>query len=131
MFRLITLLIATAALCSATPTASPISNPPNPGYPVCSICGDGNVVMNPLQVLKFPDQPELSCQAFEEAGKSGYIDSTICDGLVGIVSEACGCQVESAPTPAPFSAATTTTATTTTIAAVAAAGLWLGAQLLV
>jgi hypothetical protein len=98
------LLGCTTVLSFDFPTVSPVTRPPFPGFPSCSICGDGMTVTFLHRVLEFPGQPILTCQALQRAGFDGYIDPSACPLLPAVVTNACKCEVGSPTTLAPASA---------------------------
>jgi hypothetical protein len=76
------------------------TNPPNPGNPVCFICGTGKAITNPDGVVVFPGQPELSCAQVESAGLNGFIEVGQCPFVVTFLDE-CFCEATSPPSPTP------------------------------
>jgi hypothetical protein len=98
------ILFSTTALSFDFPTVSPVTRPPFPGFPPCSICGDGMTVTFLHRVLEFPGQPILSCQALQTAGLDGYIDPSACPLLPAVISDACKCELGSPSTLTPASA---------------------------
>jgi hypothetical protein len=83
------------------PTVSPVSRPPNPGYPACILCGEGRSIRFPERTVQFPNQPEISCQALQEAAIDGYIPSTLCPAMPNLVGDACVCDDDDPPSAAP------------------------------
>jgi hypothetical protein len=73
----------------AVATAQP-SIPPNPGYPACSVCGEGKVISLPDVILTIPSIGEVDCFTFQGAGIIGYVDPEQCP-LVVLFSGPCNC----------------------------------------
>lgn len=88
------------------PTVSPVTLPPSPGYEPCNICGEGMSVGFLDLALNFSGYPELSCQALQTAGLTGYISPDYCPVVSGIVSVPCKC-IEIPITISPTSSPTT------------------------
>lgn len=110
------LLATPAPVVAGTP--APVTLPPNPGYPACSVCGQGKVISIPSGVVAAPGQPVTTCDVFQQVGELGYINPDVC-GLVSAVAGNCGC-VDSAAsaTPAPVAAGTPEPTPTPTLAPV-------------
>jgi hypothetical protein len=60
-------------------------------YPYCNICGTGYNVTNPFNKISFPGYPDLTCRAFADLGKRGFIEPTLCPAVLDIVVGTCGC----------------------------------------
>lgn len=97
------MLLLVLLVCWEVPLAKAqsISLPPNPGYATCHICGLGLVARKTDQLLRFPDQPVVSCTDLEFAGLDGYIEPSACAAMPGMVSLHCDCGVPEAPTAPP------------------------------
>lgn len=97
----------------------PPTNPPNPMFDPCPICGEGMEVTNPDGLVAFPAQPIFTCATVQEAGEMGFIDGAFC-GIIQPFLIQCGCApvtvapVTAAPvTPAPVTPAPVTPAPVT------------------
>jgi len=109
MFRLLSLvaLIVVVTMAADSPTVSPIARPANQGFEPCHICGEGKTVSFLRRALQLPGQPEVSCEALQEAGLEGYIDPAFCPIFPSMIEAECKCVVGSPPTSAPTSSAPT------------------------
>ena len=72
------------------PVGVPIPTPPSPGFPPCSVCGEGMVVTLPSVVVDIPTYGETSCAQFQAAGLGGFIEEQFCPVVLAF-SEPCGC----------------------------------------
>mmetsp|Transcript_17398 Transcript_17398/g.26409 ORF Transcript_17398/g.26409 Transcript_17398/m.26409 type:complete len:704 (+) Transcript_17398:256-2367(+) len=61
-------------------------------YDGCSVCGKDSQVGKPDAIFAFPQQPAVSCQILEDAGKAGLIPSDQCSYLPELIVSDCGCQ---------------------------------------
>lgn len=76
-------LVIAVEQCQCTEVVNP--------YPYCNICGAGYEVTNPFTKIAFPGYPELTCRAFADLGKRGFIDPILCPAILDIVVGTCGC----------------------------------------
>jgi hypothetical protein len=83
------------------PTVTPVSSPPNPGYPACILCGEGRSIRFPERTVSFPSQPEISCQALQDAAMDGYVPAAICPEMPKLIGDACACDDDDPPSVAP------------------------------
>ena len=63
-----------------------------PRHPVCRVCGVGSTIIDPDEVVIFPDQPPSRCDQLVLAGFLGLIPSAQCVSTIPIITEFCGCQ---------------------------------------
>ena len=82
----------------ASPTVSPVSKPPFPGYEPCSVCGEGMTVGFLHRSVTLGNYPELSCQFYQDLGLDGYLSTQQCLGLTSLIFDPCKC-IEGSPTP--------------------------------
>lgn len=76
------------------------TNPPNPGFPPCEVCGEGNAIGNPSGEVSIPSQPLFTCATVAEAGLLGFIDPDICPFMITFLGN-CDCSNQAPVTPAP------------------------------
>lgn len=81
----------TSAPIATSAPVPPPTNPPNPGFPSCLVCGEGYVVKNRDANITFPGQPVVTCASFEQAGLDGFIDPAQCNALLDTTVGQCGC----------------------------------------
>ena len=93
---------APAVAPSATPPigSPPTESSPTPGYPSCSICGEGMRISNPSVPIIVPSYGETTCQEFQDLGDDGFIEEVFCPVMVAYIAP-CGCVSSSVDTPAP------------------------------
>lgn len=82
--------------CEVRPTPS---QPPNPGFEPCEVCGEGMAITNPFGSVIIPGQPIFTCAEVAEAGLIGFLDPDICPALRGALDE-CDC-APATPSPSP------------------------------
>ena len=77
----------------------PCSSVPEGG---CSVCGEGQCVVNPDALFAYPGQPSTACGELQNAGFNGLITVDQCPYLSDLIKEDCQCQ-EYIPAPPPAS----------------------------
>ena len=76
----------------------------------CSICGNGQIVINLDGIFAFPGQPAVTCRTLELAGEQGLIPIDQCLYLPSVIRSICNCQPiidNNAPTTPPTTDAPT------------------------
>jgi hypothetical protein len=71
---------------------------PNPGYPICVVCGACYSISNPDAVVVFPEalSPPQLCSVIELAGGStGFIDPLFWPSLPAFIASDCDCRSNS------------------------------------
>ena len=79
-----------------TPGPTPSPNLPTPGYPVCSICDDGEV-SSPVYMLQLPGQPARTCSEIAGGAQAGFVEPQYCNVLKGLAADCCDSPDETFP----------------------------------
>ncbi|KAI2512814.1 hypothetical protein MHU86_1602 [Fragilaria crotonensis] len=78
-----------------TPTAFPTLFPTtffeNPGYPLCSVCGEDYRVQNRDAAIVVAPYGTYTCGQFEQIGFDGFISQKQCPDVPEITLPSCGC----------------------------------------
>jgi hypothetical protein len=74
---------------TSAPTSAPSLEEEAPF--ICSICGDGMLVMLPDVTVEISSQPNRTCFEYEQAGNFGSIPEDQCDLVQQMATTPCGC----------------------------------------
>ena len=75
--------------------------PPSPGFPPCSVCGDGLEVTLPDAIVMLPTYHPATCGHVQLAGLLGFVETELCPLITPLLAD-CGCATIAQPSfPAP------------------------------
>ncbi len=65
----------------------------------CYLCGEGNEIANPSNLIQVPALGTFSCESVEHAALSGFLTNNYCTAGLKVVPTVCGCQKSNGTTP--------------------------------
>jgi hypothetical protein len=59
---------------------------------VCEVCGNGQVVTKPDEIVTVGTQPPIACSTLQSNGMAGVIDPDFCGLIPALIGPTCGCE---------------------------------------
>jgi hypothetical protein len=59
---------------------------------ICDVCGQGQVVTKPDEIVSVGTQPPIACGTLEANGLAGQVDTAFCGLIPSLIGPTCGCE---------------------------------------
>lgn len=74
------------------PPVDNTNQPPTGPFPICNVCGDGNVISLPNGSITVPGRNPASCQHYQDIGDEGNLPPPLCTQVQAGSEGPCGCE---------------------------------------